>query len=102
MPLNIDWQQILLHWMNLAILIGGLYFLLYKPVKDFMEKREAHYRELDRQAAGKLEEACFDTLNAGIMTKDLVGLVEPGFEARAVSSEEFLDAIAQRLAQKLA
>ena len=52
--------------------------------------------------AGKLEEACFDTLNAGIMTKDLVGLVEPGFEARAVSSEEFLDAIAQRLAQKLA
>ena len=57
MPLNIDWQQILLHWMNLAILIGGLYFLLYKPVKDFMEKREAHYRELDRQAAGKLEEA---------------------------------------------
>ena len=57
MPLNIDWQQILLHWMNLAILAGGLYFLLYKPVKQFMEKREAHYRELDRQAAEKLEEA---------------------------------------------
>ena len=51
--------------------------------------------------AGKLEEACFDTLNAGIMTKDLVGLVEPGFEARAVNSEEFLDAIAERLAKKL-
>ena len=40
MPLNIDWQQILLHWMNLAILAGGLYFLLYKPVVDFMHKRE--------------------------------------------------------------
>ena len=51
--------------------------------------------------AGKLEEACFDTLNAGIMTKDLVGLVEPGFPAREVNSEEFLDAIAQRLTQKL-
>lgn len=51
--------------------------------------------------AGKLEEACFDTLNAGIMTKDLVGLVEPGFQARAVNSEEFLDAIAERLAEKL-
>ena len=25
MPLNIDWQQILLHWMNLAILTGILY-----------------------------------------------------------------------------
>ena len=51
--------------------------------------------------AGKLEAACFDTLNAGIMTRDLVGLVEPGFQARAVGSEEFLDAIAQRLTEKL-
>ena len=57
MPLNIDWQQILLHWMNLAILTGGLYFLLYKPVKQFMEKREAHYRNLEEEAAGKLREA---------------------------------------------
>ena len=57
MPLNIDWQQILLHWMNLAILTGGLYFLLYKPVKQFMEKRESHYRELDRAAGEKLAEA---------------------------------------------
>ena len=36
------------------------------------------------------------------MTKDLVGLVEPGFKATAVNSEEFLDAIAQRLEKKLA
>ena len=50
----------------------------------------------------KLEEACYDTLNAGIMTKDLVGLVEPGFTATAVTSREFLDAIAGRLAEKLA
>ena len=57
MPLNIDWQQILLHWMNLAILTGGLYFLLFKPVKQFMEKREAYYRERDEEAAGKLAEA---------------------------------------------
>lgn len=57
MPLNIDLQQILLHWMNLAILTGGLYFLLFKPVKQFMEKREAHYREMDRQAADKLAQA---------------------------------------------
>ena len=52
--------------------------------------------------AHKLEDACFDTLNAGIMTRDLVGLVEPGFQARAVDSEEFLDAAAGRLAAKLA
>ncbi len=53
------------------------------------------------QFAGKLEEACFDTLNDGVMTRDLVGLVEPGFSARAVDSEEFLDEIAGRLARKL-
>jgi len=50
----------------------------------------------------KLEEACFDTLNAGLMTKDLVGLVEPGFAATAVTSAAFMDAIAERLASKLA
>lgn len=52
--------------------------------------------------ADKLEEACYDTLNAGVMTKDLVGLVEPGFSATAVTSEEFLDAVAARLEAKLA
>ena len=57
MPLNINLQQILLHWMNLAILTGILYFLLFKPVKQFMEKREAYYKELDQQAADKLAEA---------------------------------------------
>ena len=56
-PLNIDPQQILLHWMNLAILTGGLYFLLYKPVKQFMDKRTAHYQELENQAADKLAQA---------------------------------------------
>ncbi len=52
--------------------------------------------------ADKLEEACYDTLNAGVMTKDLVNLVEPGFSATAVTSEEFLDAVAARLETKLA
>ena len=52
--------------------------------------------------ADKLESASLDTLNAGIMTKDLVGLVEPGFTATAVTSQEFLNAIAGRLAAKLA
>ena len=52
--------------------------------------------------ADRLEEACYDTLNAGVMTKDLVNLVEPGFPAKAVTSEEFLDAVASCLANKLA
>ena len=46
-PLNIDWQQILLHFFNFSILVGGLYLLLFKPVKRFMEKREKHYADME-------------------------------------------------------
>ena len=56
-PLNIDWQQICLHLLNFTILTAGLYFLLYKPVKDFMDKRAAHYRDMDQAAEAKLAEA---------------------------------------------
>ena len=48
-PLNIDWQQILLHLLNFAILAGGLYLLLYKPVKAFMEQRQAYYQGIVEQ-----------------------------------------------------
>ena len=47
--------------------------------------------------ADKLEAACIKTLDDGIMTKDLVGLVSPGFEAKAVNSREFIKAIRERL-----
>ena len=57
MPLNIDWQQILLHLLNVTILFAVLYFLLYSPVKKFMKRREEHYSELERRAQAKLEEA---------------------------------------------
>lgn len=56
-PLNIDWQQILLHLLNFTILAGGLYWLLYKPVKQFMAKREAHYQELEDVAEQKVKQA---------------------------------------------
>lgn len=56
-PLNIDWQQILLHLFNFTILFAILYFLLYKPVKEFMNKRVAYYKDIDDKAAKKLEEA---------------------------------------------
>lgn len=57
MPLNIDVQQIFLHLLNFTLLFAALYFLLYKPVKDFMAKRTAYYEEMDRQAQEKLAEA---------------------------------------------
>ena len=49
----------------------------------------------------RLEAASLETLESGVMTKDLLPLVEPGFQARGVNSEEFLDAIAERLAAAL-
>jgi isocitrate dehydrogenase len=49
-----------------------------------------------------LEDASLETLESGVMTKDLLPLVEAGFEARGADSEEFMDAIAARLAEKLA
>lgn len=57
MPLNIDLQQIFLHLLNFTILFAAMYFLLYKPVKDFMDKRTAYYEDLDKQAQDKLAEA---------------------------------------------
>ena len=49
-----------------------------------------------------LKRTSLETLESGIMTKDLAALVEPGFSATAVYSEEFLSAIAERLAAALA
>ena len=50
--------------------------------------------------ADKLEAACFDTLNEGIVTKDLVNLME-GVTPKAVNSADFISAIKERLAKKL-
>ncbi|MCR5148038.1 MAG: ATP synthase F0 subunit B [Eubacterium sp.] len=60
MPLNIDFQQIFLHLLNFAILFTGLYIILYKPVKDFIEKRQEHYKEMEEKA--KAEKADADKL----------------------------------------
>lgn len=50
MPLNIDFQQIFLHLLNFVILFAILYFLLYKPVRDFMNKRVRFYEEQDEKS----------------------------------------------------
>ena len=51
--------------------------------------------------ADKLEEACIDTLNDGIMTKDLAGLAE-GITVKTATTAEFISAIRERLEKKLA
>ena len=57
MPLNIDWQQILLHLLNFVILFAGLWLLLYKPVRNFMQKRNEEYENRDSEAERKQKEA---------------------------------------------
>ncbi len=48
----------------------------------------------------QLESACFATLNDGIATKDLVGLME-GVSVKQANSKEFIEAIRERLEKLL-
>ncbi len=57
LPLNIDFQQILLHLINFTILFVIMYLLLYKPVKKFMTERSQHYQEMDDQANDNLKKS---------------------------------------------
>ena len=56
-PLNIDWRQILLHLFNFGILTGGLWLILYKPVKAFMDKREQAFKDREDEATRLRDEA---------------------------------------------
>ena len=51
--------------------------------------------------ADKLEAACFDTLNEGYATKDLVNLME-GITPKMLTSAQFLAAIRERLEKRMA
>ncbi len=51
--------------------------------------------------ADRLEAACIETLNQGVMTKDLVGLVVPGTKTTAVNSRDFIAAIRANLEKAL-
>lgn len=57
MPLNIDWQQILLHLLNFAILAFVLYMLLYSPIKKYMAKRKEMYQNMEKESQDKLQQA---------------------------------------------
>jgi len=49
----------------------------------------------------QLEGACFDTLNSGVMTKDLYLMVEEGYEKSQVNSSEFIKDIRSNLEKRL-
>lgn len=95
-PLNIDWQQILLHFFNFSILVGGLYLLLFKPVKSFMEKREKHYA--DMEAAAVAREKDTEALKAAMAQReaDFDAVLEEKRAAAAKEAEAFASSSATR------
>ena len=84
-PLNIDWQQILLHFFNFSILVGGLYLLLFKPVKAFMEKREKHYA--DMESAAQTREKDTEAMKAAMAQREAALDAELD-EKRAAAAKE--------------
>lgn len=57
MPLNIDWQQIVLHLFNFFLLVLVLYVLVYKPVVKFMASREQYFQDKENQANERILQA---------------------------------------------
>lgn len=55
--LGLSWQKILLYLANFVILFVGLTFLLYKPVKKFMDKRKQEIADEVGKADKVKEEA---------------------------------------------
>ena len=94
MPLGIDLLQVLLHVFNVVLLFGGMYILLYSPVKKFMDKRAEYYADLDRQAKEKLSEA--DGLKSEYESR-LAGVQDEINESRKKAAIEAENAREQRL-----
>lgn len=95
-PLNIDWQQILLHVLNFVILAGGLYLLLYKPVKSYMDKRAAYYRGLESDTQKKLSDAAAAKSE---YEKALAGAQSEIAKKKAEAAKESQEAADRQLAQ---
>ena len=55
--LGINWQDILLHVFNFALLAILLNELLFNPISEFIENREAHYKNLDTEKEKTLQDA---------------------------------------------
>lgn len=57
LPLGLNLTEILLHLLNFAILMIGMYLLLFKPIKKGIEKRKQKYADRENDTAQKLTEA---------------------------------------------
>ncbi len=56
-PVTIDWWTLILQSVNLLIVMGGLYFLLFKPIAGVIQRREKFVEDSLTHAASSKEEA---------------------------------------------
>ena len=101
MPLNINFQQVFLHMLNFVLLFGAMYFLLYQPVKKFMDGRAARYAKMDEEARAALDQAEQSKADYEKKLADVSAEIEAKrAEARAALDDEL--AAARASAQKSA
>lgn len=55
MPLGLNLESLIAHIVNIVVLYFFLRFLLYKPIKKFMDARESNYKQREEDVATKEE-----------------------------------------------
>jgi len=105
--LNIDWTNILVYLAAFVVLFVGLTFLLYKPVKKFMDKRRqdiaeeiAQAEKIKDEAEAKVRE---EQEKAALLTEEVKSRVAELEEEKIVaqSAREALLAQARSDAEKI-
>lgn len=99
MPLGISFFEILLHILNFCILLVGMRFLLYKPVKKAIQTRkdavESQMAEIENQRleAEKLKEEC------NMLLADANKVKEDAFESARAEAKVVADAMITKAKQ---
>lgn len=90
--LNVDWMNILIYFIAFVVLFVGLTFLLYKPVKKFMDKRRqdiaeeiAQAEKIKEEAEAKVEE---EQEKVARLTEEVKGRVAELEEEKIVAQSE--------------
>jgi F-type H+-transporting ATPase subunit b len=96
LPLGFNIYEVLIHIFNFLLLMVGLRFLLYKPIKKFMAKREAEYKAAEQAAASAAAEAAEKKLEAEQIIvearQQAVQMAEDAAEAASMQTREIITA----------
>lgn len=91
LPLGLSFTEILLHLFNFAILLTGIIFLLWKPVKKIMEKRKAEYAKAADDSKTMVKEAGELKIEYGILLEDIekekIDIIDKALKEAEIRSE---------------